>query len=89
MKFRIAETETFRKRIAKPQFRRYYAKIRDYVYPILRNNPYFGPNIRRLKGDYAAFYRYRIGQQRLFYTVSADEVTVYVIDIEHRGKAYK
>ena len=89
MSFSIAETETFRKRIGRPELKRLYPKIHDYVYPILRRNPFFGPNIKRLKGRYSEFYRYRVGQHRLFYKISPEKVVVYVIDIRHRGRAYE
>ena len=89
MTFSIAETETFSERINRPEFRRYYPKIKDYVYPILRRNPFFGPNIKRLKGEYSDFYRYRIGDYRLFYQISSKTVMVYIVDIEHRSRAYE
>ena len=89
MTFSVSETKSFRTRIARPEFRRYYPKIKDYVYPILRKNPFFGPNIKRLRGEYSDFYRYRIGNYRLFYKVSSDTVMVYILDIDHRGRAYR
>ena len=89
MTFSIAETKTFSERINRPEFHRYYPKIKDYVYPILRRNPFFGPNIKRLKGEYSDFYRYRIGDYRLFYQISSKTVMVYVVDIEHRSQAYE
>ena len=58
-------------------------------YPILRENPLFGPNIKRLKGEYKEIYRYRIGDYRLFYKVSEETVIVFIIVIENRKDAYK
>ena len=89
MNFKIAETSTFQKEIAKSQYRNIYRKIADYVYPMLRENPFFGPNIKRLKGNYSDFYRFRIGQYRVFYKVHQDIVTVYIVGIEHRKDAYR
>ena len=66
-----------------------YPKIREYVYPILRNNPFFGPNIKRLKGEFADVYRYRLGDYRLFYTVDEGRVTVFVLNLDHRKNAYR
>ena len=86
--FKIAETRTFTKRINRPEFQRYYPKIKEYVYPILRNNPCFGPNIKRLKGEYSDFYRYRIGEYRLFYGMSSENAVIYIIEIEHRKSGY-
>ncbi|MBN1617271.1 MAG: type II toxin-antitoxin system RelE/ParE family toxin [Spirochaetales bacterium] len=54
----------------------------DYVYPILRTNPYFGPNIKKLKGEYKELYRFRIGDYRLFYKISEETVIVFILDIE-------
>ena len=87
--FKIGETETFIKRTEKREFRKIYVKIREYIYPQLRNNPYFGPNIKKLKGEYSELYRYRIGNFRLFYEISKDEVIIYILEIVNRKDAYK
>ena len=87
-KFSIAETETFQKKIEKRDFKTLYSKISNYVYPQLQKNPFFGPNIKKLKGEYEGIYRYRIGNFRLFYTVESDKVIVFIIDIEKRKDSY-
>lgn len=89
LNFKIAETETFQKKINLPKYSHLYHKISNYVYPILRENPFFGPNIKKLKGAYKEVYRYRIGDYRLFYTVSEKTVIVFIIDIETRKDAYR
>lgn len=86
--FKIAETETFQKKIAGSKYKSLYGKISDYVYPILRANPFFGPNIKKLKGDYRDLYRYRIGDCRLFYKISEETVLVFMLDIEARKDAH-
>ncbi len=86
--FKTAETESFRKQTQKPQFHFLYPKIVDYVYPQLRQNPFFGPNIKKLKGDLSSYYRYRIGNFRLFYTVKSDKCCVFVVAIKDRKDAY-
>ena len=88
-KYRIAETETFDKKIKSIKYKSLYKKIKEYVYPILRKNPYFGSNIKKLKGNYKDLYRFRIGDYRLFYKISEDTVIVFIIDIETRKDAYK
>ena len=88
-KYRIAETETFEKKIKSTKYKFLYKKIKEYVYPILRKNPYFGSNIKKLKGNYKDLYRFRIGDYRLFYKISEDTVIVFIIDIETRKDAYK
>jgi mRNA interferase RelE/StbE len=87
--FKIAETETFEKKIKSPQYRFLYKKLIDYVYPILRENPFYGPNIKKLKGEYKEIYRYRIGDYRVFYKISEETVIIFIIDIEARKDAYK
>lgn len=87
-KYKIAETETFEKKIKSLKYKNLYSKIKDYVYPILRANPYFGPNIKKLKGEYKDIYRYRIGDYRLFYKIAEETVIVFIINIESRKNAY-
>ena len=87
--YKIAETETFQKKIGSVKYRSLYGKIREYVYPILKENPYFGPNIKKLKGKLKDLHRYRIGDFRLIYKVVEDKVIVAIIDIENRKDAYK
>ena len=88
-KYRIAETETFEKKIKSIKYKSLYKKIKEYVYPILRKNPYFGSNIKKLKGNYKDLYRFRIGDYRLFYKISENTVIVFIVDIETRKDAYK
>jgi mRNA interferase RelE/StbE len=88
-KFSIAETEHFLSRIDDPKYRKVYKKIRDYVYPQLRLNPFFGSNIKKLKGEFEGVYRYRVGDYRLFYQVEHGRVLVIVLDISARKDAYR
>ena len=87
--FKIAETNKFVKKIEKPKYKKLYQKILNYAYPILKRNPYYGPNIKRLKGDLSDFYRFRIGEYRLFYKIDGDKIIIFIIDIIHRKDAYK
>lgn len=87
--YKIAETETFEKKIKTLKSRNLYSKITDYVYPILRANLFFGSNIKKLKGEYKEIYRFRIGDYRFFYKISEETVIVFVLDIESRKDAYK
>jgi mRNA interferase RelE/StbE len=84
----VAETETFQKRIAKTEFKKIYSKISTYIYPQLQKNPFYGPNIKKLKGEYESFYRYRIGNYRLFYQVDKNQITVFIITLLHRKDSY-
>ncbi|GJM40245.1 MAG: hypothetical protein DHS20C20_05270 [Ardenticatenaceae bacterium] len=86
--FKIAETKTFAK-VKKKISPKLYQKINDVVYPQLRSNPYFGANIKKLKGEFEGFYRYRIGNYRLFYLIDDKKVFVFVVDLKQRKDAYK
>lgn len=87
--FKIAETDSFVKKIKKSEFKRLYKKIVTYVYPMLKRNPYFGPNIKRLKGNFSDYYRYRIGDYRLFYKIEDEKIMIFIVDIKHRKDAYE
>ena len=87
-KFQIAETESFQKLISSNRYKNLYEKIKNYVYPQLRNNPFFGPNIKKLKGKLEDYYRYRIGKYRLFYMVDEEKVIVFIVTIKDRKDAY-
>ncbi len=67
----LAETETYRKKIATRKYRHYHDRIVQEIYPRLRENPYTGPSIRRLKGDLHSIHRYRMGDYRPFCTVDS------------------
>ncbi len=88
-RYRIAETETYQKKITKSEYHKYYERAINRLYPQLRKNPYSGPNIRRLKGDLSSIYRYRIGDYRLFYTIDSEKGIVYILDLDNRKNAYK
>jgi mRNA interferase RelE/StbE len=87
--FSIAETESFLKKIDSRDFKHLKNKINTYIYPILKKNPFFGNNIKKLKGEFEGIYRYRIGAYRLFYTIEKDKLIVVAIDIVKRKDAYK
>ena len=87
--FQVAETATYREKVESKAFVRFSDRIRDNIYPRLRTNPYFGPNIKRLKGELSSIYRYRMGDYRLFYTIDSTKKLVFVLDIVHRRDAYR
>jgi mRNA interferase RelE/StbE len=87
-RFEIAETETFQRSISKKEFVKIYNKIKTYVYPQLRINPFFGNNIKKLKGEFKDVYRYRIGEYRLFYQVDEKQILIFIMDIAKRKDAY-
>ncbi len=86
--FSITETETFQKEIKKLKFRSLNSKVKNYVYPQLKHNPFFGPNIKKLRGEFSEIYRYRLGKYRLFYTIDQEKVIIYMLMIKDRKNAY-
>ena len=86
--FRIAETKSFQKSRQKID-PKVYEKIKSVVYPQLRKNPWYGPNIKKLKGELEGYYRYRVGDYRLFYLIEEEKVIVVVTRLWHRQGAYE
>lgn len=90
--FKIFETRRFVKdlaRLGSAGEGRMEAKLRDFVYPILRDNPYFGPNIKRLKNWEPPAWRYRIGDWRFFYETDDERRVVFMTAADHRSEAYR
>ncbi len=85
--FKIAETKNFQK-IKKNIDKKIYNKIVAVVYPQLKSNPYCGTNIKKLKGKFEGYYRYRLGNYRLFYLIEYEKVLIVVTDFKHRQNAY-
>jgi mRNA interferase RelE/StbE len=88
--FRIFETDEFGKsidRLGSSQFLR--TKLRNYVYPQLRQAPWYGPNVRKLRGYEPETWRYRIGPYRIFYCVDSKEKIVFMLTVNNRKDAYK
>jgi mRNA interferase RelE/StbE len=52
-------------------------------------NPFFGVNIKKLKGEYKEIYRFRIGDYIIFYKIDEQKEIIYIINIENRQDAYK
>jgi mRNA interferase RelE/StbE len=55
----------------------------------LEEAPREGNNIKRLKGEWAGYLRYRIGDWRVIYRVDNDASQVYVFVIAHRREVYE
>jgi len=86
-KYQIAETKTFLK-LKITIDKKLYTKIENFVYPQLRENPYYGTNIKKLQGKLEGYYRYRIGNYRLFYLIENKKLIIAVVDFKHRQQAY-
>lgn len=55
----------------------------------LRQTPLQYPQAVSLKGNLAGYYRWRVGDWRVFYEVNEDNNVVTVLQIAHRSKVYK
>lgn len=89
--FEIFETEQFLMDLNNDfsgQQKRIKAKLSAYVYPQLRQQPFFGKNIKKLKDFAPDTWRYKIGNYRFFYTVDESKKTVFMLTIDHRKNAY-
>ena len=90
--FRIFETDEFAKQFKKlsPQDASFVRrKLDSYVYPQIKEEPFWGTNIKKLQGYSPETWRYRIGKFRLFYVVDTDERVVFLLTIDHRKDAYR
>lgn len=89
--YRIFETEEFIKKLSKlnTQDRIFIQnKLRTYVYPQIKQSPWFGNNIKKLKGYTPETWRYRIGKFRLFYIIDDEKQIIYILTVDHRKDAY-
>jgi mRNA interferase RelE/StbE len=54
----------------------------------LEQSPRSHPNVKALKGELSSYYRYRMGDYRLIYSVEDQLVQVLVVAIAHRSEVY-
>lgn len=87
--YKVFESDNFQKTMMKPEYKKLYFKINNYVYPLLRENPFYGPQIKRLKGDLEGLYRFRIANYRMIYKIDEDRIVVFIVSMIHRKEAYK
>ena len=91
-RFKVFETRRFLADLAGLGIvsqRRLEAKLRDYVYPILRQTPHSGSNIKRLKNWDPPTWRYRVGDWRFFYEIDEKPRIVFMTAADHRKQAYR
>jgi len=55
----------------------------------LKENPFYGVNIRKLRGRLQGKYRLRVGEHRVIYRIEEEENIVIILDIRPRRKTYK
>jgi mRNA interferase RelE/StbE len=90
--YRIFETRQFLRDLAglgPAAEKRLAAKLRQHVYPVLRENPHFGPKIKRLKNWEPPTWRYRVGDWGFFYEIDEQDRVVSMTAADHRRQAYR
>ena len=90
--FRIFETDEFQNKLEQlplTESRFIQRKLIEYVYPQLRKDPFFGLNIKKLKGYHPETWRYRIGRFRVFFIIDQAERIVSILSVDNRRDAYK
>ena len=90
-KFKIFETDQFIEDLSadfKGRGEKIREKLLNYVYPQLRESPYFGKNIKKLKNYNPDTWRYRIGDYRFFYEIDEKESIVYMTAADARKDSY-
>ncbi len=91
LRFKIFETDQFNEdinQIKGKKQEKFYLKVKNYVYPQIMENPYYGLNIKKLKNYKPETWRYRIGDYRLFYEINDDEKIISMIAFDIRQDAY-
>lgn len=89
--FKIFETDRFLKDLRQDfsgQQERIRIKLANYVYPQLRQSPYFGKNIKKLTNYKPQTWRYRIGDFRFFYEIDDQKKIIFMIAADNRSSAY-
>ena len=89
--FKIIETPGFLDDLTQDfggQQKQIKEKLTNFVYPQLENQPYFGPNIKKLHDYHSPTWRYRIGNYRFFYEIDGKTNRVIMIAARHRQEAY-
>jgi len=89
--YRIFKTEQFQEDLQRnlgPRQEKLTKKLHEYVYPQLKAQPYFGKNIRKLRGYKPETWRYRIGPHRFLYEVDEEKKIVFMTAAETRQGSY-
>lgn len=89
--YRIFETTRFSQDLqllARGGRQQIVEKLREYVYPQLREAPHTGLHIKRLRNWTPPTWRYRIGSWRFFYLIDTQVHIVSMIAASHRKDAY-
>jgi mRNA interferase RelE/StbE len=56
---------------------------------VLKINPFQASNVKKLKGELQGRFRYRIGDLRIIYKMTAESKTIFIEAIGRRGSIYR
>ncbi len=90
--YRIFQTNEFLKKMSNLQaseVKFLEKKLKEYVFPQLRDEPFYGKNIKKLRNYSPETWRYRIGKYRLFYIVNLKKKIIYLLTVDLRKDAYR
>ncbi len=91
--YKIFETDQFKKELQRVaslyEEKLIQRKLEKQIYPQLRQQPYYGNNIKKLRDYEPETWRYRIGNFRLFYSVDEKAKVVIIATIRLRKEAYR
>jgi mRNA interferase RelE/StbE len=59
------------------------------AFDVISAQPYFGKNIKKLRGSLDDFYRYRLGNYRIVYSIEIELKIISIVWIGQRKKAYQ
>ena len=85
--FKIFETDEFIDCLSTQK--QMNTKLQEYVYPQIKQQPFFGKNIKKLKDYTPDTWRYRVGDYRFFYTINQKEKIIFMLTIAHRKESYR
>ena len=54
----------------------------------LKENPFYGKDIKRLRGELKGKYRLRVGEYRIIYRIEEEDKVVILEDLKLRGRVY-
>jgi len=91
-KYKIFETNEFAKWLSQISFsdkNMIEKKLKNFIYPQLKDEPHFGNIIKKLVNYNPPTWRYRIGKYRLFFIIDENEKIISLITIDHRKDAFR
>lgn len=91
-KYNIFETEQFIDDLSeniKMHNEKIIKKLKDYIYSQLKQNPYYGKNIKKLRNYNPETWRYRLGDYRFFYEIDEEQKVIFMITADMRKDIYR